>query len=330
MQILGDSNATLKDLTRIVEAEIAEAMDPLYPQICSEVESADEAYIKIPIQTKVDFPVLFDGEREDTSTEVTTVQTYGKATYSLTLDYGSDLMREAKAYTFAEKTQEGAISAKIFPNYNLTKNIILANPKAYDNLAFYSTTGTTNTYHKWANAGTNTINNNITATGQTPTSLYTDLQTAVARLRTFLDDKGRLLNPLLRYGANQLIIHCPVALEVAFRQVIFGSMIPLAAPVTTSGTAAASATGPKDLGLSGIATIVADGYLDATSATTWYLHYVGAPQRPFIYGESYGVQAKALGFGSEFETNTGKVRIALKHRFVEGVYRFDRSIKVGT
>src|SRR5579864_125779 len=105
MQILGDSNATLKDLTRIVEAELMEPADPLYPIIASEIESADEAYIKIPFQTKVAFPTLFDGEREDTSTEVNVVQQYNKATYSLTLDYNSDLMRESKAYTFAEKTQ---------------------------------------------------------------------------------------------------------------------------------------------------------------------------------------------------------------------------------
>lgn len=321
MQILGDSNATLKDLTRIVEAEIMEAANPLYPIICSEVESADEAYIKIPIQTKVAFPVVFDGEREDTSTDVNIVQQYNKLTYSLTLDYGSDLMRESKAYTFSEKTQEGAISAKIFPSYNLTK-MIIANPTAYDGVAFYGTT------HKWAKSGANAINNIVSATGQTVTALYTDLQTAMAAMGTFLDDKGRLLNPQLQYGSDQIVIHCPKALGIAFRQLVFGSMIPLSAPVTSSGTAAVSASGPAGIGLNGIARIVEDGYLDATSATTWYLHYVGAPQKPFVFAESYGLQAKALGFGSEFETNTGKVRIALKHRFVEGVYRFDRSIKV--
>lgn len=105
-------------------------------------------------------------------------------------------------------------------------------------------------------------------------------------------------------------------------------MIPVSAPVTTSGTAAVGATGPSGIGLDGIASIYADGYLDATSATAWYVHYVGAPQRPFVYSESYPLEAKALGFGSEFETNTNKVRIALKHRFVEGLYRFDRSIRV--
>ena len=126
MEIIGDTNATLKDLTRIVEAEIMEADDPLYPKICSEVKSADEAYIKLPIQDKVAFPVAFDGEREAVSTEVAVVQTYSKNTYALTLDYNSDLMRESKAYTFEEKTQEGASSAKIFPSYNLSVNIVEA------------------------------------------------------------------------------------------------------------------------------------------------------------------------------------------------------------
>lgn len=320
MQILGDSNATLKDLTRIAEAELMAPTDPLYPKICSDVESADEAYIKIPIQTKAANPTLFDGEREDTSTEVAITQTYQKATYALTMDYNSDLMRESKAYTFSEKTQEGTIRAVTFPSYNLTKNIILQNPKAYDGKAFYANN------HLWANAGANVINNLVAATGQTPTALATDLQTAVARMRTFLDDKGLLLNPLIRWGADQFVIRCPVALEMAFRQVIFGSLIPIPTPGATS---AATATAMKDLGLQGIATIVADGYLDAASTTTWYLDYVGMPQRPFVYSQSYDIQAKALGFGSEFETNTGKVRIALKQRFVEGVYRFDRSIKVG-
>ena len=327
MQILGDSNATLKDLTRVVEAEIMEADDPLYPKICSEIESADEAYIKIPIQTKVEFPVQFTGEREDTSTDVNIVQTYNKATYALTLDFDSDLMREAKAYTFQEKVQEGTISAKIFPSYNLT-NLVSSNGNGYDGKAFYANN------HKWANAGNNTINNTLSrswsgaSTAATATALANDLQAAVAKMRTFLDDKGRLLNPMLRYGSKQLIIHTPAALEVYWRQVLFSSMIPVAAPVTTSGTAAASGTGMKDLGLDGIATLVVDGYLDGNSTTTWYLHYVGMPQRPFIYGESYALEAKALGFGSEFETNTNKVRIALKHRFVEGYYRFDRSMKI--
>jgi hypothetical protein len=320
MEILGDSNATLKDLTRIVEAEIMEPRTMLHPLICSEVESADEAYIKIPVQTRVPFPTLFDGERAPTGTEVNVVQQYNKATYALTMDYGSDLMKESKAYTFSEKTQEGTLSAKIFPNWNLTKNVIIGNVNAYDGKAFYANN------HLWANTGTNTINNTVSKTGQTPTALMTDLNTAFAQMGTFLDNQGRLLNPLLAWGSKNLIIHCPLALEMAFRQVIFSSIVPIAIPGTASSAMAATAW--KDLGLDGIAQIYADGYLDAASTTTWYLHYVGMPQRPFVFSESYGLIAKALGFGSEFETRRNQVEIDLKHRFVEGVYRFDRSIKV--
>jgi len=320
MQILGDSNATLKDLTRVMEAELAETGDPIYPVICTDVESADEAYIKIPIQTRVDFPTAFDGERESTSTEVAVIATYNKATYSLTLDYNADLMTESKAYSFADRTADAATSMKIFPSWNLTKNIIVANINAYDGKAFYANN------HLWANTGANTINNIVAATGQTPALLYADLQTAVARMRTFLDDKGHLLNPYVAYGADQLVIQCPVALEIGFRQVVFGSLIPQKA--ATGDSAGAGVTAPKDLGLKGIATILPDPYLDAASPTTWYLHYVGARQRPFVYTESYGIRTAALGFGTEFHTNTNKVRIVGQHRFVEGTYRFDRSIRV--
>jgi hypothetical protein len=327
MQITGDTNATFKDLTRIVEAEIMAADVPLYPQICSTIESADEAYLKIPIQSKVGFPVAFDGEREPTSTEVAVNQTYNKGTYALTLQYDSDQMRESKAYTFEEKTQEGAMSAVIFPSYNLTTNVIVANGLAFDGVAFYSATG-----HYWPGGPKTSkylINNVVTATGVDVVSLTKDLNTAVTRMRTYVDNQLRILNPRLRYGADQLVIHCPVALELAFNQVIFNSMNPISAPVTTSGTAAVSASGLKDIGgLKGVATIVSDGYLDTVSATTWYLHYVGAPQRPFVYSESYGVTAKALGFDSEFEQRTNNVAINVKQRFLEGYYRFDRSVKI--
>lgn len=323
MQILGDANATLKDLTILYEAEAIEAAPPLYPEICSEVESADEAYIKIPIQSRTAFPTVFDGEGEPESTEVTVVQEYDKSTYLNRLVFGSDLMREAKAYRFADKVADAAVTGKIFPSYNLTKNVIIANGTAYDGNAFYGST------HKYAKAGTNNINNTVSATGQTPTALWNDLQSAVAAMMTFLDDKGKILNPMLRYGDDQLVIHCPVALMAPFYQLLHLSVLPITVPVTNSGTAAATASGPVTIQqLRGIAKLVPDGYLDAASTTAWYLHYVGARQRPFVYAESFGLQSVALGFGTEFEARYNKVMIQAKQRFVTGLYRFDRSIKI--
>lgn len=324
MEILGDSNATLKDLTRIVEAELMGQEQQLYPLICSEPGSEDEAYVKIPIQTRVAWPSLFDGERKQTSTEVNVIASYTKGTYELTLGFDSDLIREAKAYTFADKTQEATISFRDFPSYNLTNNVIVANINAYDGKAFYANN------HKWANvASAPTINNTVAATGQTVTALWADLQTAVAQLRTFMDDKGRLLNPRVKFGRKQLLIHCPAALGAAFTQLLNQGFFPMSAPVTTSGTAAVTASGPTTIGeFEGVASLHVDGYLDSHSTTAWYLHYVGMPQKPFLYTESYPLQFKALGFGTEYETMKNQVAIAGKHRWVQGTYRFDRSIRI--
>lgn len=323
MQILGDSNATLKDLTRIVEAELEGEDEMLHPLICSEPSTEDEAYVKIPIQTRVAWPSLFDGERKPTSTEVNIIAQYNKGTYELTMEFDSDLVREAKAYTFADKAEEGAISLKDFPSYNLTQNIIVPNINAYDGKAFYANN------HLWANAGGNTINNTVPKTGATITALWNDFQTAFSQMMVFLDDKGRKLNPRLKYGTKDLLIQCPSALGPAFHQMLNQAFMPVTAPVTTSGTAAVSASGPSTISkFAGIASLFVDGYLDAHSPTTWYLHYVGRPQKPFLHTESYPLQFKALGFGTEYESLKNRVAILGKHRWVQGTYRFDRSVRI--
>jgi hypothetical protein len=341
MQILGDSNAVLKDLTEIAEAEIMDRKRELYPLVTTDLEAADQAYVKIPIQTKVAFPTLFDGEGEDTSTEVAAVPEYNMATYMLRLGFGSDLMRESKAYSMASKTQEGTMSAKQFPSYYFTKNVLTLNsgngasttasgPVAWDGKQFYVASNATTGAHFWANS-TNKIINSIASTGQTLTALWADLQTAVAQLGTFLDNQGRLLNPQVGFGEGELLIQCPVALRAAFQQLLHGGFIPISAPVTTSGTAAVTGSGPSTMAsqFAGVADLFADGYLDPVSTTRWYLHYIGMPQRPFVWGQSYGLQGRALGIGTEYETRTNRVAIVLKHRFLLGTYRFDRSIRVG-
>ena len=126
-------------------------------------------------------------------------------------------------------------------------------------------------------------------------------------------------------GGGELLIHCPVVMQQPFTQLIHGTMVPITVPVTTSGTAAAPVNSNT---LKGIADIFADGYLDGTSATTWYLHYTGMPQRPFVFIENYPLEVQLLGLGTEFEINNKAVRFAMKHRFVLGYYRFDRSVRV--
>lgn len=317
----GDTNATLKDLTVIAEDTVAQTRPILYPMIASN-RPEDGAYTRVPVPANLPFPRKFEGERAEVGKNVPITQTYNQDTYELTIDLDSDLMRNSKAYEFSDIVREAAMSAKLFPDYLMSQAVInggSAGYNGYDSVQFYGTT------HKFAGVGANTINNTVGKTGGTVTQLATDLGTALASLRTFLDNQGRILNPLASQGVDQLVIHCPVALQQNFSQVLNSAWFPTQAPVTTSGTAAVP-TGHNPF--QGIANLYADGYLDANSATAWYLHYIGMPQRPFVFIENYGIQASVLGFGSEFEINTNKVRIAMKHRFVIGYYRFDRSIKV--
>ena len=317
--VIGDTNATLKDLTMVVDRIIEGEADRIHPLICTTLPE-EGAYTKIPVSANMPMPRLFEAERSSQGKDVTVVQNYNQATYELTIDLDSDLVRNAKAYNQADLLEEAVESATLFPDY-LASQAVLAGTSntAYDGVAFYGTT------HKYANAGSNAINNIVSATGTTVTALYADMQTAVARMKTFKDNQGRLLNPQIGMGAKNLVVHCPAALELPFRQLVTASMVPIAVPVTTSGTAAAPVQGNI---LGGVAEILGDGYFDGTSASAWYLHYVAKKARPFVFIQNYGLQATVLGFGSEHETNTNKIRIALKRRFVLGYYRFDRSVRV--
>ena len=317
--IRGDTNAVLKDLTMIAEDTVAETRPSLYPLICSQ-KAEDGAYTKVPINANLPLPAKFEGERRKMGKNVGVVQEYDQDTYELTIELDSDLVRNAKAYDFSDVVREATMAAKLFPDYQASQMVINGgSKKAYDAVNFYGST------HTFAKTGGNTINNTVSKTGGTVTQLYNDIASAVAAIRGFLDNQGRLLNPLAKQGPGQFVIHCPLALEMPFRQVLFGSMVPVTAPVTSSGTAAAPAANNV---LQGIGDLYPDGYLDINSTTAWYLHYVGMPQRPFIFLENYPIQVSVLGFGSEYETLYNKVAICLKHRFVMGYYRFDRSVKV--
>src|ERR1019366_2260858 len=171
----------------------------------------------------------------------------------LRLGFGSDLMRESKAYSMASKTQEGTLSAKQFTSYMFTQNLFAnggnkasttaSGGTAWDGKQFYVPSNATTGAHFWANSK-NGIVNSIAGTGTTIPALWADLQSAVALLGTFLDNQGRLLNPNVAYGPTKLLIQCPMALAAPFHNLLHTGFIPVAAPVTTSGTAAVTGSGP--------------------------------------------------------------------------------------
>ena len=315
----GDTNATLKDLTIVVEDTLAETQPQLHPLICGMMHE-DGAYTKIPVPAHIAMPRKWEGERSSQGKDVNVVQNYDQDTYELTIDIDSDLIRNAKAYDQAAILREGVMSAKIFPSY-LASQAVLAGTSnnGYDGNPFYGAT------HKYAKMGSNNFSNLVTKTGVTVSALQADMNSALTKIRTSKDNQGRLLNPLASQGKKNLLVHCPAAMELAFKQLVFGTINPITVPVTTSGT---TAVGGSNMAFEGIAEIYADGYLDATSASEWYLHYVGMPQRPFVFIENYPLEAQLLGLGTEFEINHKAVRFAFKHRFVLGYYRFDRSVRV--
>ena len=315
----GDTNATLKDLTLIAEDTVAQTRPRLYPLICS-METEEGAYTKIPVAANVAMPRLFEAERASQGKLINVVQNYNQSTYELTIDLDSDLVRNAKAYRYDSVVREATMSAALFPDYLTSKAVIAGTANnAYDSNAFYGAT------HKFAAMGSNNISNLVSKTGVTVSNLQADMASALTKIRTALDNQGRLLNPMACEGQKNLVIHCPAALELSFKQLVRGTINPITVPVTSSGTLA---VGGSNTAFEGIAEVFADGYLDADSASQWYLHYISMPQRPFVFIENYPLQVSVLGFGSEHEINTNTVRIALKHRFVLGYYRFDRSVRV--
>jgi phage major head subunit gpT-like protein len=314
-----DANAVLKDLTLIVEDTVTETRPSLIPQICS-VKDPEGAYTKIPVADNVAMPKLFETERSTQGKDITIVQNYNQGTWELTIDLDVDLLKDGKAYDQSDIVREATMSFEQFPDYLCSQLVINgATQNGYDGITFYGAG------HTFAKSGTNTFANTVAATGQTIVALGNDLASAVKTIKTIRDSKGRLLNQQAKYTSADMTIQCSAALEQPFRQLLNLGILPVAAPVTTSGTAAVSGSNIW----MGQANLFVDGYLDAASTpNTWYLHYVSRPQRPFVYLEDYPTQVAVLGPTSEYCTNTNKCRIALKRRFVLGYYRTDRSVKV--
>lgn len=302
--VIGDANATLKDLTAVWENMVRETRPSLVPRLCSEVKS-DGAYEKYPIPTNVKLPRKWEGERVSTGIDVNVVYELENEEYELTVDIKRSLIEDAKAYQFTDVVAEAAQSMVLLKDYLLSQliaNGASAGYTGYDGNIFYGDT------HLFANAGSNNIDNSLAQTGTTVDNIKTDIGLAVAALRGFKDNAGRLINPLTAEGAGQLIVQCPLSLEQTFRTALQASII-----------------SQTDNMLKGIADLAPDGYL---SGSGWYLHMVGQPQKPFVFQKRTEIETVVLGPGSEFCTNTGKVRIAGRERFKLGYNRFERSVKV--
>lgn len=309
MQVGGDSNAILKDLHATFEDTVQQVRPSLVPKVCQTVDS-DGAYEKFVFPTAVAQPRLFTDQRVPTGVDVVSTYQLNNNTYELTLDFDGDLLRDSKAYNLQELVREAALSAVLYPDYLLSTIIeagATSGNNAYDGNTFYGDT------HLYGSAGTNNIDNKLGGSGTSVTQLQTDLGAAIAALRGFKDNQGRLINQLLAEGKGQLLIQCPLAMEFDFRRVLNSAMIPV-----LSGA-------PGDNVLQGVADLFPDGYL--TDVNDWYLHYVGMPLRPYVFQNRAPLSTKVLGYDSEFYANTRKVRIVSEQRFKIGYFGFYRTVK---
>ena len=308
MQVGGDPNAVLKDLHATFEDTVQQVRPSLVPKLCQTVPS-DGAYEKYVFPTAVAQPRQFSDERVPTGVDVVSTYQLNNNTYELTLDFDGDLLADARAYNLAELVREAAMSAVLYPDYLLSSVVaagVTAGSNAYDGNTFYGDT------HLYGSAGANNIDNKLAGSGTTLANLQTDIGAAIAALRGYKDNAGRLINQQLAEGKGQLLLQCPLAMEMDFRRALNTAWLPVLTGASGENV------------LQGVSDIIADGYL--TDANDWYLHYVGLPLRPYVFQERSPLVSKVLGYDSEFYTNTRKIRIAAEMRFKIGYFGFYRSV----
>ena len=317
-----DPNAVLKSLTNVFDETRKEIKDINWPKYARKQES-DGAYEQYAFPTAVPFPREWIDERVPRSVNTNIVYQINNKLYELTMEFAESLLRDARAYNgLADMMAESAAAAVAYPDYlmaQLVNNSATAGYTAYDGQIFFN--GSSN--HLYAGAGSNYINNTYSASGQTIDCLRNDLVGAFAKLLTFKDDKNKLVNPLLKPDASNLTIVCSAALGPIFRQLLNSAWL----PVSIAGTAASAAPAGDNV-IKGMANLVVEPYLDATSATAWYLCYTSVGYRPFVMQEREPLRVKVLGFDSEFCNNTGHVRIMTRQRFAAGYFAFYRAIRV--
>ncbi len=304
-----DSQAIAKDLHARFDAVLSEPRDPLYPKICMMVPS-DGAYEKYAEITRLPFPKEWRDERAPNGVDVTNTLQVDNKTYEMTVDIDEDLVEDAKAWELQNFVVEAAERGVDFPD-KLSSALVEAGATAgsvgINNAVFYNTT------QAFA-GGTNTFSNKLTGTGITLQTLTADLFTAIAGMKTWLDNEGGLINRSLREGKGNLLIHCHPAMEGVFTQILNTTWYPLQTQASGENV------------LKGRADLFADGYL--TDQTDWYLHYVGGTTRPFIMQERRAMRSWLMGPGSEFTRNSKKVRIGLDWRFRLAYMFYYRSLKV--
>jgi phage major head subunit gpT-like protein len=125
---------------------------------------------------------------------------------------------------------------------------------AYDGVAYFSDV-----------TGARTIDNLAAGTGTTLAQIEADLNTNLATMASFKDDKGKVLN------IQGNLIVCPMAIVNKMKRLVGSDTDPTAAVAGTLNPYA------------GRFTVIGDARLDAVDANDWYLFATGEIIKPFVF-----------------------------------------------
>lgn len=180
--------------------------------------------------------------------------------YEATVDVDQDTIEDDQYDFIQPRVSQLGLEAGRYP-WVLTVNALTANGTCYDGQSFFSASH--------AEQASGTQNNTVSASGQTVSQIMTDIATAIARMRGFLDNQGR---PMY-LGMDGMTVLCGPALEQQFRQIAFNDYI-----VVSTGT---GIFGQENNYLKGTFDLIVDPYI--TSTTAWYLFDLSQPIKPLIY-----------------------------------------------
>tara|TARA_Y100000310_G_scaffold333905_2_gene412437 strand:+ start:11427 stop:12362 length:936 start_codon:yes stop_codon:yes gene_type:complete len=228
-------------------------------------------------------PVSLAGLREDNFTII-------NSDYQSAIEVQRAAMERDRLGLIAPRIAQLGQEAARHPG-QLIFNHVLNNNNAFDGSAFFADTRTI--------GSSANIDNQIAGTGTTVAQLQTDLGSAVAQMRVFQDDQGRVMN--LRGN----VIMVPPELEDVMWRALNRSagdgVVSPVPPVNPSGVFSASGY-----------SVVINPLL--TDANNWFLFHVGpGVMKPFIYQTE---KTPVL----EAETNPNSRGAIIQRTFVYSVY----------
>ena len=326
-EIIGQTSAVLKDLTRITEQTAKQTRPNLWPLIATKLDAKGQAYVKVPITAALPFPKKLTDSMPEKGILVGYTQEYDQDTYTQRIALNSDLVGDVKAYDFSDVVAEAAIRAVLFKDWVASQTVRTGATVAMpDGPGFYTLGNSTGlaAMHSYANMGKNTFANKIAKSGTSIAALFADLGTARAALRGFKDNEGLLLNNVSMNGETDMVCQYPLSYDNNMRAVLNAEMVPM--PVTnaagTENVGGASMTNTLRNSARGFP----DGYL--SSSDGFFLHYVGMPRRPLVLVEDYDSRVTVIGFGTPEEALHHTCWIIIRQRFVLGFLAYWRSVQV--